>query len=898
MAVPTNLPTELTSFVGREDEIAAVAALLRDHRMVTLTGSGGCGKTRLSVRAARNAVGQHGGGVWFVDLASVLDDGEVAAAVASAIGVRESAFGSPIAAISHQLAGAEALVVLDNCEHLVAASAAVAEELLRDCSGVRVLATSREPLGVDGERVWRVPSLSAVEAARLFTDRAALRGHVAVDEATAPFVAEICRRLDGVPLAIELAAARTAMMTVAEIADGLRARFELLVGGSRSAVPRQRTLEASVDWSYRLLDADEAAALRRLSVFVGGWTLDAATQVLAGRDGIRLLGALVDKSLVLVSSHSTSTRYTMLETIRHFAADRLGQDADEFTDARDRHLAFVVELATRAEAGLESFAVFEWSASLRSEIGNIRAALDWAVHTANADAALRITAGLYRFWWLQAPREGAAHLDEALSIPDGAPALRGHVLVAASLAAIGCVDFAAATRYAEQAIAAVIELVDDLVVARGSCWLGWASQATDPDTARAALDRSIELATRVGDDHCLADALNGRGCLEVRRGDPLVGRGIMHDALAVATANMAFTPGSIHTWIGWAELACGRLDDAERHLSEAAARAQRIGDVYYEAMSLLGQVQVATRRGDRRHAHQLLTTIEQTSPSGHVVVAAMVAVAAAYVALVDGDTSVLGDDLDTQVQVASLAAHEMSIEVLVLMADLAAAGSDVRSEGLAARALELATSAGSASSRARATATIGRAAVSRGDVDAAERAAHDALALAQPINDRVAMIEALEVLATVHLTCESPAPAIRLAGAAERARVDDVVTRTASNRVHHEHLVERLRGNDPDGFADAWSDAALLPLETAVEYARRGRGQRSRPSAGWGSLTPTEQQVAKLVADGLTNPEIAEQMFVARSTIKAHVSSILRKLNASTRSEIASRVGERRAGSS
>ena len=396
---PHNLPVQLTSFVGREDALAEVGGLLADHGLVSIIGSGGCGKTRLALQVAAEALGARAEEAWFVDLSGLADPGLVPGAVMAAMGVQEVPDQAHTETLTARLADRDALVVLDNCEHLLAAAAALAETLARSCGRLAVLATSREPLGVAGEVVWRVPCLSvplpvpeeqgpvgtealdASEAARLFTDRArAARANFAVTDDNAPAVAAICQRLDGIPLAIELAAARARMMSAEHIAEALADRFHLLAGGARSAIPRQATLRASVDWSYELLPEPERALLRRLSVFAGGLTLDAAERVGAagevGRyDVLGLLSALVDKSLVQVNEKGG--RYRLLETIRAYAAQELAASGEEVA-ARDRHLGLFAELGELAEKGMWTSAAPLWLGVLDAEHDNLRAALDWA----------------------------------------------------------------------------------------------------------------------------------------------------------------------------------------------------------------------------------------------------------------------------------------------------------------------------------------------------------------------------------------------------------------------------------------------------------------------------------------------------------------------------------------
>jgi predicted ATPase/class 3 adenylate cyclase len=415
---PNNLPTQLTSFIGRENEIAEVKQELESHRLVTLTGSGGTGKTRLSLQVAADLLEKFGHGIWFVELAPLTDPDLIPQTILSTIGIQEQQGKTPLDLLKEYLHEKQALLILDNCEHLVSASAQVVNVLLSTAPELKVLASSREALGVKGEASYPVPSLSLpdikhlpaieglsqYEAVRLFIDRALLvASHFVVDKDNAPHIAQICHRLDGIPLAIELAAARIKMMSVDQISKRLDDRFRLLTGGARTALPRQQTLRALIDWSYDLLSENERLLLRRLSVFAGGWTLEAAEQICSGdgiviSDVLDLLTQLVNKSLVVVMEHSQSgeTRYRMLETIRQYARERhLESGGSEVI--RDKHLAYFVKLAEQAEPELYRANQVFWLKRLEDELDNLRMALEWAL-TSDVQSGLRIMVLSRQFW--------------------------------------------------------------------------------------------------------------------------------------------------------------------------------------------------------------------------------------------------------------------------------------------------------------------------------------------------------------------------------------------------------------------------------------------------------------------------------------------------------------------
>jgi non-specific serine/threonine protein kinase len=469
-----NLPVQLTSFIGRTEEIAEIRRLLSTTRLLSLTGAGGCGKTRLALQVASEMLDQFRDGIWLVDLAPLTEPDLVKSSVASVLRVQEGSERSLIEVLSDYLRPRELLLVLDNCEHLIAASAHLAETLLLAAPDLRILATSREALGILGETVWRVPSLSVpdraqtlsadavlrYEAPRLFVERAtAVAPAFVITAANARTVADLSERLDGIPLAIELAAARLNMLSVDQINERLTDRFRLLTGGSRTAVARQRTLEATVDWSYDLLSKTERRLLDRLSVFAGGWTLDAAEAVCSG-DGIRkeamldLLSYLLDKSLVNTEDASGSQRYRFLETVRQYGRERLLR-AGKVPKIRDRHLAFFFELARHAEPKLHGPDQARRLNQLGLEHDNLRAALEWCLtKEGNTEIPLRMVCALWPFWNRRNHfAEGRQWVERALSAnPDARPPLRARALAAAADLSFFQGDYAAVDLFARQVL--------------------------------------------------------------------------------------------------------------------------------------------------------------------------------------------------------------------------------------------------------------------------------------------------------------------------------------------------------------------------------------------------------------------------------------------------------------
>ncbi len=530
---PNNLPVQLTSFVGREKEIAEVKQLLDATRLLTLTGPGGTGKTRLSLQVAADVLPSFPDGVWFIELAPLADPSLAVQIMASALELREQ-FGRSLAdVITDYLRGKISLLLLDNCEHLVETCAKLADDLLHACPRLKIMASSREVLGVAGETAYRVPSLSLpdvqaatqCESVRLFVERAtAAQSRFALTESNARAVAQTCQRLDGIPLALELAAARVKVLSVEQIAARLDDRFRLLTGGSRTALPRQQTLRALIDWSYSLLSEQERILFRRLAVFIGGWTLEAAEAVCAS-DGIEsdevldLLTRLVDKSLVIMEEQAGEARYRRLETIRQYSREKF-LEADAVEAVRDRHLAFYLQFAETGEIEVQGRERSAWMRRLEAEHDNLRAALEWGL-AREPDSALRIVGALLGFW---APSsyavEGHTRTRQALARVEALPALTGEAAqqrLAAQAKALRGVAFLSisqgdnvAGRLAAEKSVALYRQLDDrrelaltlVMLAMSLEFLGEGAQA------EKFSQESLALARAMGDAYITGWALN------------------------------------------------------------------------------------------------------------------------------------------------------------------------------------------------------------------------------------------------------------------------------------------------------------------------------------------------------------------------------------------------------
>ena len=546
-----NLPARLTTFVGRGREMAEIGRLLESTRLLSLVGAGGGGKTRLSVEFAASAIGDHPDGVWLVELASLSEGSLVLPAVAGVFELREQPGVTPLDSVVAHLADRRLLVLMDNCEHLIGACAEAAQGILASCPDVKILATSREPLRVPGEVVLRVPplllpdpggpldpaSIGSFDSVRLFTERAgdAAPGFELTPD-TAQHVADLCAHLDGLPLAIELAASRVGSFSVSTIVERLADRFGLLVGGSRTALSRQQTLHATLEWSYDLLDEEERALLRALSVFVGGIALDAAEGVCATEDDAQvlpLLGNLVDKSLVLMDESEAGSRYRLLETVREFGLGKL-VESDEREDVERRHAKWFLELGIQGVPALARPDRGAWLARLEQEHDNIRTALERSLEF-DPELALRIGGVMWQFWlWRAYLTEGRRWLDLALIGAPGRTDLQADGLLGAGVLSMRSGAAREGIGLAERALEIYRELGD----LRRSCWvlqaIGVPSFGRDDLRGAEVMFRdSLDLATEAGYEPGRAAAMQSLGVIRWHRGDRSAGEELLTESLRV-----------------------------------------------------------------------------------------------------------------------------------------------------------------------------------------------------------------------------------------------------------------------------------------------------------------------------------------------------------------------------
>jgi predicted ATPase/serine/threonine protein kinase len=625
-ASPNNLPRPVTHFVGRERQIAEVRDWLTRSRLVTLAGPGGIGKTRLALEVAERVLDDYEDGVWLVALGALTDPALATHAVASALGVREQGGRLEFEALQAWLREKRLLLVLDNCEHLVEACAGLAQALLEACPGLQLLATSREALGVVGEAVWSVPTLGVpaagaadaldCESVRLFLDRAALaKPDFEATASSKLTIAAVCRRLEGIPLAIELAAARAKMLSVEQILERLDDRFRLLAGGSRTAPSRQQTLRATLDWSYELLADDERALLRRLSVFSGGWTF-AGAEAAASIDDPRpipsseildLLVRLVDKSLVIVRDRERDVRYGMLETIREYALEHLraGGEAEE---AARRHAEYFLALAEEADPEFVRAEAVTWLARLEAEHDNLRAALEWLFEH-DAEGCLRLAGSLRAFWHFHGHlREARQWLDAALERNPTAPArLRMPALRGSGELAVHRGDSELASARFEETMRLAEEVGDAKQVIRSSYHLGAAGLLRgDIEAARAYYGKSLAGAKEAGHDPLIAASLNSLGEIARLEGGWTEAQQLYEEAVALfRRGGDNYSLSVALTNLGASAYERGDLQGASGSYREAIALSHALGDTANISLSIDGTASVAAKEGAWERAARL-----------------------------------------------------------------------------------------------------------------------------------------------------------------------------------------------------------------------------------------------------------------------------------------------------
>ena len=916
--IPNNLPRQLTSFIGREDEILGIERLLAESRLVTITGSGGCGKSRLALQVAAEVFEEHPDGLWWVELASVGDSSLVPNAVAAALAIREVHGQLLSRTLSNHLAGSRALIVMDNCEHVVSACADLVATFLEACPTLTILATSREPLGIDPEVSWRVRSLSLPEAeddstdslvrseaVRLFIDRARQRRpDFRLTDGNGPAVTMICTRLDGIPLAIELAAARVRVLAPEQIADGLKDRFRLLTGSSRTAAPRQQTLQASVDWSYSTLTEPERMVLARVSVFAGGFTLEGAEAVsttsgTAKDEVLDLLTRLVDRSLVLMDDAGGSARFRLLETIRQYAATKLAESGAA-DDARTRHRDHFIALAEAVEPLLTGHEQEARLMQLDLESDNIRGALEWCREHGDAIELQRLSGALALYWLFRGHlAEGESRLRAALEAGDHAPPLvRAKVMWGLGYICVFTSDAETIDRLSIECLAIARELGDRRLEARSLLAQGWPALLIGGELDPIELfEQSAELARELDDNFCLEESLQGLGLSHNFRGDPTVARAALEECLAIARGSgNHWSERQARTWLGLTAVFQGELREAGAVLEVAVAESRAADDLYMLSMALFIQGWNQELRGEYASSRESLAEcLEVSQAAGNIFGIALSSMEGAWLEHSRGNGTAAAP-MEEEARVLLTALDSVGLDYLNL--SLMARARLARGEIAAARSvLDSADEEAMAPGRwTRARFWFAQASLRRheGSYEEAEAQAHEALAAQRQISDKVGIVDSLELLAAVASSLEGYEEAARLLGAAAALRESIGYVRTPPEVPGHVALVAAIRGGLGSArLSRTQTEGALMSVDDAIAYASRGRGARKRPTSGWRSITPTEEQVIQQVIAGHSNAQIGERLFVSRETIKSHLSSIFGKLGVSSRAELAAQAARR-----
>jgi predicted ATPase/DNA-binding CsgD family transcriptional regulator len=786
------------------------------------------------------------------------------------------------------------LVVLDNCEHLLDACATLLAALLGAAARVTVLATSREPVNIAGEATWQVPSLSlADEAVELFAERARLaRPDFVVTDDNSTAVAEICRRLDGMPLAIELAAARVRALSLTEIVDSLHDRFRLLTGGSRTAVRRQQTLRASVDWSHALLTETERILFRRLSVFYGGFDLQAAQSVCGGDDIERYqvldqLTLLVDKSLVIADETSGRTRYRLLETVRQYALEKLGESG-EADAVRSRHrdhytsIAALLDVPARTdyEQRLEQVEI---------EMDNLRNALGWNLENRDVERALALASSLQPVWLTR------GRILEGMAWFHVIPAEGDDAAVAPAVRARALADEAVLNLYvgderlerARRAVEIARELNDPALLARTLSACGFIAGSQYHAEAAAAYHlEAIELARALDDRWRLSQILAWQANTGLTTGDlTAAGRaGEEGRAIADAIGDRANSRQS-RLGIGWALLVQGKVAAAISEFRTLTAECEEYHDDVFKTTALMGWGMALAYHGELDASAATAAVALQGAADLGEYFLGMAHAQSAQASLAAGDITAAHDAAEAAWQEMRMGWSEGAVAQRAFNSiDIALARGDL------AAARELADAAIAVAKgwhRVAGLLVRARVAIAEGAPEDGERDAHEALACAADRGIHLHIPDILECLAGLATSAGNHSEAARLFGAAQGHRERMGVVRFKIHEAAYQASVTALRDAfDEKAFEAAWAEGAALPIEEAIAYAQRGRGERKRPASGWASLTPAERDVARLTCEGLANKEIATRLFVSPRTVQAHLSHIYTKLGIASRVQL------------
>lgn len=859
-----DLPSDLTSFVGRENELRTVTEMLASARVLTLAGPGGSGKTRLAARVAADAAASSWpDGVYWADLTRTTDPDAAFEIVARAL--------SPLCPAANDLDALTALVrerrfllCVDNCEHVLESAADVVGALLRRCPDVTVLTTSREPLRIPGETVWRVPPLSPADSEALFRTRAGLG---VVEEDAADAVRTACVRLEGMPLAIELAAAWSGALSPQDIVRGLDDRFRLLIRGPHGVAARHQTLAASMDWSHALLDDADRALFDRLGVFHGGFTADAVAATCANLDELAVavgLRRLIDKSLLVADTGDSVTRYRMLETVREYAVAQLA-DADDAVAIRDRHLA--VYLA-RAESvrHLQDTDMDAWRAAITADYENYRGAIAWGLGREDPGPARALAAELAWFWhYGRRGREGMDLLRRAIALGvDRRDAVQARLLTGLALVAdtIAPIELDLDAAGAGRAIAA--ELGDRRTEALAVSLCGARTLFDDSQATWDLAEETAELARMSGSPFAgdAAYVLKGLVC-HLRDDHEQAMRLLRLGADGLVRRNDRSVASTALAFLATSAAYAGDLPKARELAEEAISVATPLGDYNRvgSAYSALANVEgLAGRMDEAWRAMDPMLRLVAGAESPPFVPDFVQRIG--YLHLWSGEP-----DRALPWFERGRAVFDDSMSHLALAAANHQVGNAEAAHAHATTALTSGRELGMPRVVAGALEVLAEVAADT-DLQRAANLHHEALTLRVDHGLRLSCVDSLEAIAAVAHRSGATVEAARIIGACDSAR----------RRLGYPRR-RQLPAGDPEG--------GTMSLDEAIAYARRSRGARSRPAGGWASLTPTERDVVEHAAAGLTNPEIGVRLFMSRATVKTHLSHVYAKLGIGNRTQLA-----------
>lgn len=894
---PTNIPHDVSTFFERSNELAKVFQAIDANRLVTLTGAGGAGKTRLALKAAHGRQDAYRDGVWFIELAAVSRAEGVPSAVARVFDLREEASVPLTDMLVRELADREMLLVFDNCEQIIGPCAEFVDRLLKATPDLRVLATSREPLGVTGEMACEIPPLDIANGVAFFCERARqVKSSFTPSDADLVAIKAIVERLDGLPLAIELAAARMRIMSSAKILSGLENRFRLLTGGARVGLDHQKTLEASVSWSYDLLEPGERLLAQRLSV-LHGFTLETAealgvSETNAPDSVLDHLSRLVDKSLVQVDCSAAEPRFRFLESVRQFLLARLAESG-ELDTLRAAHMGHFLTFAEELAPRLALRDGPECLAHLQAEFDNLEDAMTFAEHASNTVGLLRFVIALSLFYELRGHlAHGWRWFERALAAHPEQTVLRARALWGAAHVCFYGGRYEQAFALAAEAQQTATVVGDQWALARALNTVGVLQSFANPIEARETLLQSVAIGREIGDDWAVADGLKMVTVAWYFLHDSVGAK----DALAdLATAGSALESRFFLAWhqavVGYFARDAGDLEAAEKALSVSLDHSHHVGDPSTGGFAESWAAALDADRGQIDRARTRLSRLlASAAVSGSDLAVPEALFALGQIELGTGNPAgalqVIGDH-GAELRDAGVPGLAAQLTV-VLAAAHCELGQFGKAEAMIAETEALVASLKHPLVEGMVRFEHARLARAQGDGAKAEVWLHEALEVQSAAGLCQGIIRTLEALAAVLADRARHAEAARILTVtkAVRDRIGLIPTRVENTAI--KSLLMQARDDIGQAEMDRFTaEAVKADLDEIVEYVCRARGKRGRPLSGWQSLTPTERRVVSLVTEGLTNPQIAERMFIARGTVKIHLSHIFDKLGVSSRTQLA-----------